>query len=183
MCSQETHVHAHTKAHRHTHTTPTWLVTQTATDKALLQQHPCTGLTSDTSPDSHVPSSSWAGRGRRSLVQHTQDTLQVHKHNTFVDLSSTGIAPLSTRHPSSFYPPHGSRTSCLHPGLSGLHPYQYQTAENLQFSDSPLISVTCEVCFLSLSPSCLSARFVSLYIFFMASLFSLVCRLTWSSIR
>ena len=41
---------------------------------------PHTGLPPDTSPDSHVPSSSWAGRGRRSLVQHTHNTLQVHKH-------------------------------------------------------------------------------------------------------
>ena len=34
----------------------------------------------DTGTDSHIPSSSWAGRGRRSLVQHTLHTLQIHKH-------------------------------------------------------------------------------------------------------
>lgn len=43
----------------------------------------------------------------------------------------------------------------------------------MQFPDSPSVRVTDEVYFLSLSPLSLSGRFMSLYIFFMVSPFSL----------
>ena len=72
-----THRHTHTHTHRGHRYGRSHRLPQTG---RCLQQHPPTRLTSDASPDNHVPSSSWAGRGRRSLVQHTHHTLQVRKH-------------------------------------------------------------------------------------------------------
>ena len=65
----------------HTQRTLTQLVTRTAMDKALPATAPTYRTHTNTRVDSQVPSSSWAGRDRRSLVQaHAHSTLQVHKH-------------------------------------------------------------------------------------------------------
>lgn len=68
------HVYAEHILQRHTH------IEDTAGHRQLqkrhcLPQHPHR----DTGTASHVHSFSWAGRGRRSRVQHTCHTLQVHK--------------------------------------------------------------------------------------------------------
>jgi len=73
----------HTQTHRYTQRTLTqawlWLHRRSQT-RRCPQQHARWGLTPDTGTERHLPSSSWASGGRRSPVQHTPHTLQVHKH-------------------------------------------------------------------------------------------------------
>lgn len=64
----------HTRGDRHS-----WSPSQPQTNHCL-EQHPCAGLTPDTSPNSHASFSSCAGRGRTSLVQDIYHTPQVDKH-------------------------------------------------------------------------------------------------------
>lgn len=53
------------------------------------QQPPQSGLTPDRDTQGPVPSSSWTVRGRKSQVQHTPHTLQVHRHTP----SQLSLAP------------------------------------------------------------------------------------------
>ena len=88
---------------------------QVATDKALPPAAPTFRTHTDTGTDSHFPSSSWAGRGRRSLVQHTHHTLQVHKHTHIRGSSEHQHSP--SAHPA---PLPGSQPPLLTPRVTDL---------------------------------------------------------------
>ena len=92
---------SHRHRHMHTHTEDTDTAGHTVCHRqgaTFKRQHTHTGLTPDSSPDSHVPSSSWAGRGRRSLVQHTHHSSgsQAHAHSWIPPGLSQPLCPLGT---------------------------------------------------------------------------------------
>ena len=102
----------------------TRLVTQTATDKVLPSTAPAYRTHINTSTDSQVPYSSWADRGRRSLVQQSHTTCpRLTSTCTFVSPLSTSTAPLSAQHP------------CLHPG-----PLTYPTGPLLTHWSSSVLA-------------------------------------------
>lgn len=83
--------------------------------RCCLQQPPHSGLTLDTGTDSHVPSSSWACRGRRSPVRHTHHThhtcSQAQAHSRILQAPACPLCTPSSPSLdlSSPYPPLGPR--------------------------------------------------------------------------
>lgn len=75
------YTHMETRTHtQRTRTQPQLSLHRCPQTSGYPQQSPHSGVIPDTGPDGHVSSSSWAGRGRRSLVQYTHHIPQLHRH-------------------------------------------------------------------------------------------------------
>lgn len=150
---RDSHRHLRTLTDADTCRTQACPITQRATDKVCPQIRCCPSSphiqdSHHTGTGRHVSSSSWAGRGRRSLVQHATHTARVQNTHTFMSSPSTGMLPVPVQHlcvdSSTPYLPHGSLNHYWVLAAQTQHSYIYPTGTphsqvtlNISIASSP----------------------------------------------